>query len=73
MTVYLIAVKRERRADAPRDWSRRLRQIPGLTVTGGADPYRVQVEATDDAIARARRELGDLCHIEPAIPHRPLG
>lgn len=69
---YVIAVKRERREAAPSNWKQPLRSIAGLRIIGDDDPLRVQVEASDEAIAEVRRVLGHLCHIEPIIRHRPL-
>lgn len=69
---YVIAIKREERANVPADWSAALGRIDGLTILGSDDPVRVQVEATDEAIAEARRVLGDRFYIEPVILHRPL-
>ncbi len=72
MTHYVVSVKRERRQSAAADWPQALREIAGLVIRGDANPNRVQVEATDEAIAEARQKLGELCHIEAAIVHRPL-
>jgi hypothetical protein len=70
MQRYIIAVKRERRAAA--DWTEPLRAIQGLHIRGSGAGGRIQVDASEEAIEAARRILGDLCHIEPAIPHHPL-
>ena len=69
---YIIAIKRERRDTVSSNWKEPLRSIAGLAIVGDDDPLRVQVEATDEAIAEARRLLGDCCHIESVIMHRPL-
>lgn len=69
---YIIAIKRERRDTAPSHWKAPLRSIAGLAIVGDDDPLRIQVEATDEAIAEARQVMGDCCHIEPAITHRLL-
>jgi hypothetical protein len=71
MNTYIIAVKRELRDTAPANWRDLLRDIEGLTIRGAGNSQRVQVEASDEAIAEARRRLGQWCHIEAAIPHRP--
>jgi hypothetical protein len=70
MKRYVIAVKREQRAVASTDWSDALRGIEDLKIHSTSNPSRIQVDASDQAIAEARRVLGDLCHIEPALPHR---
>jgi hypothetical protein len=70
MAMYIIAVKRDRRVYAPPDWAKPLQAINGLKICGSGNPFRVQVEASDDAIEEVRRELGELCHIESVIPHQ---
>jgi len=72
MQRYIIAIKRERRAAAPADWTEPLRAIEDLQIRGSGAGGRIQVDASEQAIEEARRILGDLCHIEPAIPHQPL-
>ena len=72
MTQFIVSVRRERRQSAVADWPQVLRGIAGLEIRGDANPNRVQVEATDDAIGEVRQKLGELCHIEAVIVHRPL-
>ena len=69
---YVIAVKRERRGEAPSDWKASLAGIENLTVRDSANVLRVHVEATAEAIEVARERLGDLCHIEAEILHRTM-
>ena len=69
MKRYIISVKRERGAAVPADWAEPLRGIQDLHIRGTANPQRLQVDASDEAIAEVRRLLSALCHIEPAIPH----
>jgi hypothetical protein len=66
---YVIAVKREERERAPDDLASALREVVGLSVEESSNPRRVQVEASPEAIEEARRRFGELCYIEPAIPH----
>lgn len=68
---YIIALKRECRDTAPSRWKEPLCSIARLAIVGDDDPTRVQVEASDEAIAAARQLLGDYCYIEPIIIHRP--
>lgn len=70
MKRYIIAVKREHRSKAMANWFEPLRDIKDLQIRGTSNTFRIQVDATDEAIEAARHMLGDLCHIEPAIPHR---
>jgi hypothetical protein len=68
---YIIAVKREMRDSVPADWRERLREIEGLQEVGGSD-RRVQVEASEAAIAEVKARLASWCHIEKMIPHQRL-
>ena len=67
--VFVIAVKRERRDDVPRDWIEVVRGTPGVTIMGDASPLRLQVRATSEGIARVRDRLSDYLEIEKVIPH----
>lgn len=67
--VFVIAVKRERRGDAPRNWIETVRGTSGVTVLGDASEARLQVRATPEAIARVRDLLSEYLHIERLIPH----
>jgi hypothetical protein len=67
--VFVIAVKRERRDDVPRDWMATVRATAGVTVMGDASAARLQVRATPDAISRIRDQLSEYLHIERMIPH----
>jgi hypothetical protein len=67
--VYVLAVKREERAGVPRDWLEVARGIPGVVILGDANPTRVQIEATPEAIERLRELLSAYIHIEKVIPH----
>lgn len=71
MTTYIVAVKRECRAQAGADWAEALRDVPGVEadVPGGA--RRARVRATDDGVRRLRERVGTYCHIEPVIEHAP--
>jgi hypothetical protein len=68
---YIIAVKREMRDSAPADWHERLHGIEGLHEVGSSD-RRVQVEASEEAIAEVKVRLASWCHIEKMIPHHRL-
>ena len=70
MSTYIIAVKREHRDAAP-DLVQRAQQIEGLTVQGSPTKgqSRIRVEATDGAIAQAKKELEPICYIEPVVFH----
>jgi hypothetical protein len=67
--MFVIAVKRGRRGDAPQDWMETVRGTPGITVMGDASEARLQVRATPDAIARVRDQLSEYLHIEKLISH----
>ena len=70
MSNYVIAVRREARDRAPADLAEFLKGIDGLTIRGAANPARIQVEASPEAIEQARQKLGECCHIEAEIVHQ---
>ena len=70
--VYVIAVKRERRHDVPRDWLETVRGTPGVTVLGESSPLRIQVRASPDAIKQVESRLSNCLHIEKLVPHERL-
>jgi hypothetical protein len=67
--VFVLAVKRDRRDEVPRDWMQVVRGTPGVTVMGDTNPLRMQVRATPEGIARVRDQLSDYLEIEKLIPH----
>ena len=69
MDKYIIAIRRESRATAPTDWVEFLRGIPGLHLASSANPTRIQVEASPEAIEDARRRVGQFAYIEPVMLH----
>jgi hypothetical protein len=71
MSRYIISVKYGFRDRVPAGLRSELEQIEGLAIVGDSNPYRIQAEASEAAIAQARRLLGGTCHIEPLIPHVP--
>lgn len=66
---YIISVKRRYWQNKPSNWAEPLKAIENLVIVGQSSAVRIQVRASDQAIAEARRVLGDLCYIEPVIPH----
>jgi hypothetical protein len=68
---YLIAPKREARGKAPHDWAQRIRSVPGVRLVSPETAPVLRVEATPEALEQLRRQLGECCHIEPAVTHRP--
>lgn len=67
---YIVAVRRDRRKDAPADWLSRVRATEGVTVVGSSGE-RAQVNADDAGVKRLRRSLGAYLRIEPVVVHRP--
>jgi hypothetical protein len=64
---YVVAVKRDKRAEVPPDWLDTVRGTPGVTIVGDSNPERVQVNATPQAIEDLRRKLGECCHVEKVV------
>ncbi len=56
----------------PSEWIEQLQSIDDLSFIGEPRSYRVLVEASPKAIKLVRNLLGDFCHIEPLIQHKPL-
>lgn len=69
--LYVIAVKRERRAEVSPGWVDVVRGTSGITIVGDANPSRLQVRASPEAIRHLQACLSDDVYIEPLIPHRP--
>ena len=67
-TPVWIALRRERRSDAPDDWQARVLATGVLHV--GGDSLRMKVLAEPEQLVAIQGELGDLVHVEPAIEHR---
>ena len=68
--VYVIAVKRERRAEVSPGWVEVVRGTSGVTIVGDVNPARLQVRASPDGLRRLQACLSDDVYIEPLIPHR---
>ena len=71
MSQYAVAIRRERREQAPDDWKDQLAKVDGVAVVGDTTGRTVLIEASAEARARVRERLGDDCHIEPVIRHQP--
>jgi hypothetical protein len=67
--VYVIAVKRERRQDVPSDWCALVRDTPGVSILGTANPLRVQIRASAEAVRQITSELSEWVYIEKTIQH----
>ena len=64
---YVVAVRRDRRDDAPDDW---LQQVSALGANiVGALGVRAQITAAPDVASRLRDELGEFLLIEPLNEH----
>jgi len=67
----VIALKRERREDAPEDWPRMVAETPGVSVAGEPMFGRLMAEVSDEAMAELTEKMGELLLIEPVIRHFP--
>jgi hypothetical protein len=72
MSGYVIAVRREARERVAPGWERVLRGIDDLFIRGVANPDRIQVDASENAIEDARRRLGNAFYIERTNIHQRL-
>jgi hypothetical protein len=66
---FVVAVKREKRSEVPREWVEIVRGTPGVTIVGASSPARVQVTASPEAVEELRRRLADYANIERVLPH----
>jgi hypothetical protein len=64
---YVVAVRRNRRDDAPDDWLGRVSAL-GASIVGEFG-VRAQITASPAVVTRLRDELGDLLLIEPLNEH----
>lgn len=67
---FVVAIKRGLRGQGVE--ATRAEQVPGVTLVGDANPDRVIVDATDEAVAEVRRRFGAFMHVEPVIGHSTL-
>ena len=68
---YIIAVRREARETAPKDWIQQLGAQDGVEVVGES-ARRVQIRATPEAIQSVHHLVGAYCHIEKLAFRKPL-
>ncbi len=68
---YVIAIKREARASAPKNWIEIISAVEGTELLG-AGPKRMQMRATPEAFKTVRELVGAFCYIEKMIIHKPL-
>lgn len=66
---YIIALRRDHRADAPANWLQLLNDVEGVSVLGSS-PKRAQVLANDLGIQRVQLSLGAYLRIEPVVAHQ---
>ena len=67
---FIVAIKRGLRGQGVE--ATRAGQVPGVTLVGDANPDRVIVDATDEAVTELRRRFGAFMHVEPMIGHSTL-
>lgn len=66
---FVLAPKRSRRDALRADWLDIVRDIPGVTILGDANPLALQVSASAEGLARLQELFGDVLNIERIIPH----
>ncbi len=73
MVHLIVAIKRDKRAQTPEDWTQSLREIEGIEILGDPASHRVQIEIPNDSaelVEAVHEAVGELCHVEEAIPHK---
>lgn len=67
---YVIAIKRQHRAEAPRDWQQQVLTVPGIEAEGASvSPERLSIQASAAGLEKVRKIIGEIAHIEPLILH----
>lgn len=66
--LFVVAVKREERKNAPSDWVEALCRIEGVAVRE-IQPRQIIVRASPAGIGRVRDRFGSLLYVEELIPH----
>lgn len=68
--VFIVAVRRQRRADIPANWVDIVRSLEGVAVQpASVSPHRIVVRATADGAANIQATLRDMVWVEESIPH----
>ena len=75
-TEHFIAIKRELRSSAPKDWIDTLSRIDGVQIQdrdASTDPLNAIVNfvASKEALVKVSEALAKWCHIEGRIGHYP--
>lgn len=66
---YLVALRREKRREAPDDWIDLLKKTPGVSVDKSGSKRRIMIQADEDAIKQVMKGFGEYCYVEPLIKH----
>jgi hypothetical protein len=72
LATYVVAIRREARLETVTA-EERVRQVPGVHITGAGNPSRVVIEASSQAVSEIERLFGDKVIVEPEIRHERLG
>jgi hypothetical protein len=68
--VFVVAVRRERRADIPANWVDIVRSLEDVAVQpASASPHRIVVRATGAGVARIQATFEGMVWVEESIPH----
>lgn len=66
---YVLALRRDRRRDAPADWIDQVRAVDGVEVETSTNSHRILIKASAPGVERIRQALSDYLHIEELISH----
>lgn len=70
MPKYVVAIRRGHRSEGVS--ADQVREVPGVTIKGAANPRRVVVEARPNAIKEIMRRFGRTFRVEPENLHDRL-
>ena len=70
MSQYVVALRREKREDVPGDWFTPLLACKQLKILSPVTGRRIIVEGDERTVARLRKVMSPICHIEETIQHQ---
>ena len=68
---YVIAIRPDKKAEAPTDWQRRLGGIDGVVIEGATE-NRAQFLARPETMLKVKSLFGAWCRIEETVGREPL-
>jgi hypothetical protein len=71
MPTFVLALKRYRMSNPPRNWVDLVEDVRGVVITARpAGASRIVVDASESGANELRRRLGEWVHVEEIVRHR---